>query len=520
MKLIRYGIFSLIILFPVLLLARDINETDIEDAIYIKKASRKMVFKNIYVFPADTRKDKLLGNLIYDYVRKKLVSLKRFNVYSNAKLSSELLKTGLMHVDISDRKELLRMSDTLDIDGYIEPGIIRNNQQINIELRLLDRGGKVFAIEGVENFIYRDKEPLNKVVSDLLKRLIDKIPYSGLITGLKKDLIYLDVGKKDNLKQNDVLRIFEIDSVKRHPVLGFIVDVKKTSVGRVVLIDVKEASSVAKLRAIKSGKSFRINMKVDKRPLAKDPFLYPEPTKTFKSDNANRRYESTFGNFEVRLIVGMFRHTSSSDNADMNTSVNALPYPELQLLSNLWITSRWAMEAIIQGGIVPVKDSTLSPSSITASVSKIALLGKYRILIGKTFSDPVIFPLFGIYRYSFMPDKTDPLKLTKKTYYGVSAGFEIHVPLNDRFLLKARGIIHPFARLNEAPQTSGEGNSSSGYDFEAGIRYKLKERVDLTGGIKVDYYGSNFSGDSERGTPNANSSITSIGLFGGMSVSF
>jgi len=492
-----------------------------KNAFYAEKmASRILVFKSLYVLSPIVSKDKLLGNLFHEQVRKKLIYLKRFKVYDRNLLSKELLRTGLTHVDLDNKKVLLKMADSLGIDGFIQPVINRTKARIELKVEFLDSSGELFAEEMVKDFQYRDDESLKQVVEKLIEKLIDRIPYLGLITGVEKELYFLDIGKKDKLKQNDVVQVFEITKVKRHPVLGIFIGSEKETIGRLVLLEVGEKKSVAKLRSLKPGKLFTVNMKVSKSKIAKEPFLFPEPVKTFKKPKRSRRYKSSFGYLEARLILATFKHVSSSDNSSMDQSASVLPYPEIQFLADVWITPKWIMSLLVQGGVIPIKDEDMSPTSINAIMNSFALYGKYRFKLGRSEKGPQIMPIFGVYRFAFFPDKTTPLLITKKKYYGLSLGAEIHVPVTDKYTLTMKGIVNPLARLSEGPEKSGSKSSSMGYAFDVGARYQLLEKVILSAGLKVDYFSSSFSGSSERNTPNATSSISSIGIFGGAIIKF
>jgi len=190
--------------FSLTLFGQKVKESDLTEAIAQRRASQVMVFKKLYIFPAKAEKDKLLGNLIFDATREKLVSLKRFKIFYDTTLSAELLKVGLTDVDIKNKEALYKMADTLDLNAFIEPVIYRRKARIDIEMKFLDKKGVLFASAGVDDFTYKDNKQLKKVISGLVEDLIKKIPYAGLITSIKRKLFFLDVGKKDNFKQNDV----------------------------------------------------------------------------------------------------------------------------------------------------------------------------------------------------------------------------------------------------------------------------------------------------------------------------
>lgn len=513
-------LYLIILFLPLLLFSQSNSSNGLEEVILNKRASQSFVFKRLYIFPTDVRKDKILGNILYEYTKERITEKKRFEMYDSKMLSSELIKKGLSHLDISEKETVVRIAETLKLDSFIQPIIRRDKARIDVSLQLLDQDGNIVLIEKLDDFSYKNNFQLKMAFFDLVDKLVEKIPYSGLITSIERGLYYLDVGEKDKFKQNDVLSVFEIKSVKRHPFTKQVVDFQKETVGRLILVEVKEGTSIAKLRSIKPGKEFLINMKVSKRKIPKDPFLFPEPVKTYKKKGISERFKSSLGEMEARFILATYKHIFNSDDADLNREVTALIYPEIQVLGDLWLTSKWIVAAEVMGGVVPIRTSTITPSSINAIVNRFSLHAKYRLIIGETLMDPQIIPMLGIYRYQFFPDNTDSAQLTKKIFYGPSAGAQFLIPLDMSMSIFAKMLVHPYSKLLESPQSSGDAKSNMGFHFDVGAMKKFKETVSFTGGIKADYYGSTLKAIGNNPNINGTTSITSFGVFVGAKLFF
>ena len=108
-SIVKVNFLILLLLTPYFLFAES-KESGAGDFMALKNASQILVFKNIYVFSSQVGKDALLGNLINDAVFKKMVSLGKFKIFNKTLLSKDLLKTGLTHVDINNRKVLFKMN--------------------------------------------------------------------------------------------------------------------------------------------------------------------------------------------------------------------------------------------------------------------------------------------------------------------------------------------------------------------------------------------------------------------------
>ena len=136
------------------------ENNDFMDVVSIKKASQVLIFKNLYVFSAEAQNDVLLGNMFHAAIMEKMTAWKRFKIYDLSLIAEELLKTGLPNIDISTKEKIIRMADSLDIDGFIEPEIKRSESGTKLIIKFLDKKGDLFAIEERDGFTYKSKTAL------------------------------------------------------------------------------------------------------------------------------------------------------------------------------------------------------------------------------------------------------------------------------------------------------------------------------------------------------------------------
>jgi hypothetical protein len=108
-----------------------------------------------------------------------------------------------------------------------------------------------FADAGNEAGLKQSRLPA--AIHQGLDDLIAKLPFIGEVTGIDGDTITVSVGHNQNLKPNEFVTIYTLQSVRRHPLLNTIEEWRWQPVGRAQVQQVEESLSFAKVTELEPG---------------------------------------------------------------------------------------------------------------------------------------------------------------------------------------------------------------------------------------------------------------------------
>ncbi|MBN2402308.1 MAG: hypothetical protein JXN64_07890 [Spirochaetes bacterium] len=205
----------------------------------------------------------LTSFIVNEFVKSKKISVvDRKNIYKILQ-ELQLQMTGLTNTDNAKKVGLMLNADkfvfvTVSRSGGIS--MIDSEEKFLVKLDITDIESGVIEDSHKDSVFGTDKiyEYLSKIISDILI----KIPIKASVLSLNNNIVYLDAGTWQGIISNKKYKIKKITRMVRDS-RGKIIFRKSEIVGDIIIIDVNEASSEAKIDLfqgvqLENGASFQL----------------------------------------------------------------------------------------------------------------------------------------------------------------------------------------------------------------------------------------------------------------------
>lgn len=422
-----------------------------------------------------------------------------------------------------------------NVDGILASRLTKGQQGITLKLDLfVGKSGKLLVQETLTDYPGFDIADLRNQLGLLYQKVRARLPYSGSILSRKGQLVTVDLGSSQGLRDGDFIDAIQVIKLNRHPRFNFIISADKTILGKLKVTKAEENLSFAEILMEREPNALGIGTKLI--PVA---FLkYPEtpvagdgtPAGALNDRNDRNlvlgtnpdewvpRAAPTFG--KVGLMFGLGNY-SIKNNLATSGSVegsSTLMTPSLHLEGEMWITKEYFANLSVRQFIFSVDNqlSGSSPSKLNASTSQYTLQFGYNILLTDNFFGPKFQALFGYTKFTGTIDDSTPTALTSMDFSGIALGFGGYFPLEDSSApigLGAKFLYYLNPSLSERPVSSGSSNKPTMTSFAVYGDYQLNSYLKAKGELSYDYFSATFSGTgsrAERGTSGSHS-ITTLG---------
>jgi hypothetical protein len=481
-------------------------------AAYVSQVDEDLTIRRVAVLP-------VIDNVEGIYARPieaQLISLVKANHrwdYVEANMAGNLPALS----DLEEKpEEVQRLGKSIDADAFIVAAASRGPNGISVRLDFfLRKDGKLLAQEILRDHPRFEIADMRAQVSQMLKRLLTKLPYSGLILSRQQNRVTVNLGKSDGLSKDQIITAVQIISVSRHPKFNFLVSSEKEILGRIKILKVDETLSFGTIISEKEKGAIRRLAKVS----GLEPVNYPaeelgegngEGTDlTKRADNAvsfgNEPKEwlpvraPSFG--QVGLKAGMGLYTSSVNlNSVGALEANSTFYPSLSLNGELWLNPEWTVRAEVSQGVLSTNNPRAgsSPSSLNHSMGRYSLSIGYNFLLRDDFFGPKFQVNTGIMSYRMFVDDSSPTALTTVSYTGYVIGVGGSFPLNEEKLWYAGGLFNLVlgSSLTESPVRSGSDATNTINDFSLFVERKIAVNLRAVGSLDISLYSTSFGGHS------------------------
>ncbi len=351
------------------------------------------------------------------------------------------------------------------------------------------RGGKAL---GMTEF----REALHKTLDGMIK----KVPFSANVTGRDEESVTVNLGANDGIRQGDTIVVGTLDEVKKHPLLGAIVDWRLTRTGKLVVESTDEGMAFCKLSEEESGRQVARFQKVI-QVLPKQE-LVQAPIETDESERAAMLAERpSLGWGAGNLWVGGFSRQYSS--VATGTEVGKTGGGMLiggKADGQLWFTREWFGELAMAYGYSGLSQTDISSGTATAATGATASVFQIRLDAGYTYFTTL--DMFGPKAWAKLGYQTSryelPISTTESTgpisFTGPFIGLGADLPIRSKL-----GVIltFDFGLLTSAEEiglNSGDPSGETAVNFFVGAYYRFEPRMSLRAGFDVFAHGSDFSG--------------------------
>ncbi|MCB0350719.1 MAG: hypothetical protein KDD38_06015 [Bdellovibrionales bacterium] len=398
----------------------------------------------------------------------------------------------------SDPDAVKNLAAHLNSEAFVSAGIIKGPGGITIKMNLfLKSDQKLLAQETLTGFKTFDVATVKKKSEEMMERLLNKLPYSGMVLSRQGTRVTVNLGRKDDIAEGKVLSVIQIIKLNRHPKFNFLISADKEVIGKIKLLKVDDTLSFGRIVTEVEPNAIQVNSKLsglqdvvytntdtltDNGSSSEGLAERPDGKISFGANPAAwlPKKKPTFGMVGARIGIGQFAEnvqgTSSSEHSD------APAYPSVSIDSELWLTPAWSMHANIRQGIVN-----------SFSLSNYEFLMGYNMRLGASIDSPKVEGLFGYSTYHLQIDEVASSLLTTKTYSGFKLGIAGAYPLpgSSPYSLGANLMFMFQPKLTESPVSSGNSKdtvNTFGIFGEKEISINLRARA----GLDFELYTSDF----------------------------
>ena len=231
-----------------------------------------LLFKKIAVINFENKGNKY-GESAGDAVRDAIQKGYPHKILSKEAVSEDLAKAGIKIKHPISSADLVKIGKVLKADALVT-GSVNIGDTVSITAQIFDtKEGQMLAIES-----FQEKGEagvmIKKGTQMLAYKLMNRIPYKGVVSDKNEKGYTIDAGKNQGVAKGTVMSVYEIVGITRHPFLSDVISVDKADIGTLVVADVSENSSIAKIKSLKTGREIRVNNKIDYNPVKE---IIPRP---------------------------------------------------------------------------------------------------------------------------------------------------------------------------------------------------------------------------------------------------
>lgn len=430
------------------------------------------------------------------------------------------------------------------INGLITLRISKTSVGFNFKMNLFSGPqGKLLLTETLEDYQGFSVDDISEQVRNLYKKIKQRLPYDGLITSRKGQLVTVNLGTADAVNVGDNLTIFQIVKIERHPKFNFIVRTEKEILGRLVVSKADTNLSFASIVMERDPQVIDVGMKVSRVGfvkynevgLDKEGNMKPELNDRLDGDlsfgNQPKEWlpatKPTFGSASLLLNIGSYSINDTvvdSQVPPLSTQGNLVP--SMHLDSQIWLTKNWFVGFDLRQFIFSASNprSESAPKKLNVQTTNTSVSAGYYFLMTDDFFGPKFHLGGGYSQFKAAVDGSEPLALTSLDFSGFTLKFGgsfVTDPIEFPLTLEA-GMIYYFwnPSVAESPVTSGSSKSANAASFYVNGKYPLTLRMDFKAELVYDSYGASFSGTGSRPTPSSGVTHTATSLGAGIQFYF
>ncbi|OFZ79615.1 MAG: hypothetical protein A2583_08015 [Bdellovibrionales bacterium RIFOXYD1_FULL_53_11] len=348
--------------------------TDIAPAYANSELDRRFALDTIGYLKAWDNMDGLFSEYVASAYREYFSKHSRFVLQDLSKTDVLLSKSKIPYVKLIEDKEILgQLARSMRSESIIRTKVYKEGPRyrfvidwlhapgmelLSTETFTVDepRGGKPFGDGNV-------KETMHKA----LDRLIAKIPFIAHVTGRDEGSVTVNIGRMAKVKKGDQMIVVTLDEVKKHPLLGAIVDWRFSQTGKVEVADVDDGMAFCVVVEEDDGRQISRYQKVSRLMPAPPPAPLPlDDNGKKKSENDSEQYKQpSLGFGEGSLLAGIFSRQYSTAADTKGKSGGGFFYGG-KATGNLWITRAFFLEAVVAYGFSTYSQSDIATGAETA----------------------------------------------------------------------------------------------------------------------------------------------------------
>jgi len=198
--------------------------------------------------------DGIFGSYMDDIFQKYFSEQSRFDVRSLNSADSILSDSKVPYpIIIQDNEVLRRLAQKFKVESLLRTRVFREGETYRFQFEwVYAPRGDVLA---TQEFRYVDaggdqglkSDELPNLIRKNLDELIAKLPFFGQVTGVDNDTVTVNIGRNQGVTAHQILGIYTLQALKRHPLYKTIEEWRWMPVGKVRVEQVEESMLFGKI---------------------------------------------------------------------------------------------------------------------------------------------------------------------------------------------------------------------------------------------------------------------------------
>lgn len=476
---------------------------------FISEADQLVTIRRIALLPVTDNIDGIYSKPIQEKLKQILSEEHRFD-YIDSTFVGTLPTPQTLAEDEKQTKQLI---ENAQVDAVIAVKVARNPGGITLNMSLFLRSdGKLLAQQILKDYPKADIKDLEAQTANLYTKLLETIPYQGVVLSRKGEQVTLNIGSRDGIRPGQVVTPILVLVLKRHPKLNFLVSAEKEVLGKIRIEKTDETLSFGTVIAERERGVIQKLTKVggldfvtyDAPRLGQSPNINPSEEKVVFGENPKEWVPMdppTLGKIGFLFGLGTFSYNTKLSSSGAQDGKSSL-FPSIVLHGEMWLTQNWTIFTDIFQGVAAVDNPhpTSSPRQLNVALRKYSLNFGYNFLVKGDFFGPKVMPYLGFSRYTAEIDSSSPLIYTTTTYSGMLLGLLGTMPISDdrKFDVGANVSLYLFPTLAELPDSSGATTENNINQFGIFGGMKISENVRGKAMLDFELYSTTFSGRGTR----------------------
>lgn len=507
-----------------------------QSANYVSDLDKTLTLRRVAVLPVTDNIDGIYARPMEARLIELIRESHRWD-YVETKVVGQVLTPADLEADPEQVKKLAEGSGA---DALFALRASRGPNGVTLVMDLFSSGdGKLLLQETLKDYPQYETKELLAQVQTLYTKLVQKMPYSGLVLSRQGNRVTVNLGKRDGISANTIVTAILIVKVNRHPKFNFLINTEREVLGKIKIEKVDNTISFGLVVSEKARGAIERNTKLTGIDYVKyddsQSFVGAQKEGLDLTDDANKLSfgpgakewipvsPPTFGKVGLLLGLGSYQYNVNLDTPGPLTAGNNL-YPSIRLDGEIWITPEWNVITMIRQGVLSASNPRegSSPKDLNINISRYNLYFGRNFLLRDDFFGPKIQVFAGFTKFTSYVDSSSPLAFTSTSYSALAVGVKGELPITDDALWTIGAGLEVFigTSFQETPASSGGDNKNTVNSYQIYGNYKWSQRLRLVGELFFEQYSTSFSGGGTRAETATSMSQRTTTLLGGINYLF
>jgi TolB-like protein len=201
------------------------------------------------------------GDIVTDKMVTQLVNLRRFKVIERTALEKILKEQEFQKSFMADEQTAVKAGKVAGADAIVIGTITVVGNATRVTARVIDTETGEAIVAKEEQVEGTDLADIEKTVEHLAIMIYNELPIvEGYVVAVEPQQFYVDVGSSKGIRKGSKCVVFREGDKIRHPVTGEILGSKVTKLGELVVTDVQDKMSTAKI--VQMDQDFKVGDKI------------------------------------------------------------------------------------------------------------------------------------------------------------------------------------------------------------------------------------------------------------------